>query len=131
TGAEPVRADLNTVSADDLEGVEAIVHCAAHVAEWGRWADFERATVTGTRSMLAAASAAGVSRFIHISTEAALFSGQHMRDVDETAPLAIDSPFFYSRSKAMAETLVREWTGGPDTIVIRPRMVWGEGDRTI
>jgi len=51
--------------------------------------------VQGTKRMLAAAQQAGVRRFIHIGTEAALVRGQHLRGVDETALLAFDSPYPY------------------------------------
>jgi nucleoside-diphosphate-sugar epimerase len=90
--------------------------------------------VEGTKRMLAAAKEAGVKRFVHIGTEAALFYGQNMRNVDETYPLALNSPFPYSRTKAHAEKAVREANDparGFETIVIRPRFVWGPDDETI
>ncbi|MCE9524070.1 MAG: NAD-dependent epimerase/dehydratase family protein [Alphaproteobacteria bacterium] len=133
-GATPVRSALGDVKPEHLAGVEAIVHCAAYVEEWGPWADYWRVNVDGTKQLLAVAKAAGVKRFIHIGTEAALFHGQHMRNIDETYPLSLNSPFPYSRTKAHAELAVREANdarGGFTTIVVRPRFVWGPGDQTI
>ena len=82
--------------------------------------------------MLEVSRAAGVKRFIHIGTEAALFKGQHLRGVDETYPLAPHSPYPYSATKAQAEALVRA-ANAPDceTIVLRPRFIWGPGDTTL
>lgn len=133
-GATPVRASLGAVETEDLEGFDAIVHCAAYVEEWGPWSDYWRINVDGTKELLIAARGAGVKRFVHIGTEAALFHGQDMLNIDEQYPLALNSPFPYSRTKAHAEKAVREANDDPHgftTIVIRPRMVWGEGDQTI
>lgn len=131
TGATPVRTELNAVTPEMLDGVDAIIHCAAFVEEWGPIKAFEKLNVEGTRQLLDVANQVGVRRFVHISTEAALFHGQHMRDIDETYPLSLNSPYPYSRTKAQAEKLVREFEGSVETIVIRPRMIWGEGDQTI
>jgi nucleoside-diphosphate-sugar epimerase len=82
--------------------------------------------------MLAVARSAGVKRFIHIGTEAALVRGQHLFDADETYELAPDSPFPYCATKAQAEQLVLA-ANNPDftTIVLRPRFIWGPGDTTL
>lgn len=131
-GAEPVRCALDTVAAAHVEGAEAVIHCAAFVEQWGPPDAWDRINVEGTRRMLAAAREAGAGRFIHIGTEAALVRGQHLRGVDETAPLAFDSPYPYCRTKALAEQAVREANGpGFATIVLRPRFIWGPGDQTI
>ncbi|MGD0191491.1 MAG: NAD-dependent epimerase/dehydratase family protein [Rhizomicrobium sp.] len=133
-GAAPVRCSLDDVTAAHIKGADAVVHCAAHVEDWGPWRDYWRYNVDATKRMLAAAKEAGAKRFVHIGTEAALFYGQDMRNVDETTPLALHSPFPYSRTKAYAEKAVREANDagrGFETIVVRPRFVWGPGDQTI
>ncbi|MBP6013670.1 MAG: NAD-dependent epimerase/dehydratase family protein [Alphaproteobacteria bacterium] len=133
-GATPVRSALGEVKPEHLMGIDAVIHCAAHVEEWGPWADYWRINVEGTKQLLAVAKQAGVKRFVHIGTEAALFHGQPMVNVNETYPLSLNSPYPYSRTKAHAEKAVREASdakGGFTTIVLRPRMIWGEGDQTI
>jgi hypothetical protein len=133
-GATPVRCTLDDVTAAQMQGADAGVHCAAYVEEWGPWSDYWRINVDGTKRMLAAAKEAGVKRFVHIGTEAALFYGQDMRNVDETTPLALNSPFPYSRTKAHAEKAVREANDPAkefETIDVRPRFVWGPDDETI
>jgi nucleoside-diphosphate-sugar epimerase len=133
-GATPMRAALGEVRTEQLKGFDAVVHCAAYVEEWGPWSEYWRVNVAGTKELLVAAKGADVKRFVHIGTEAALFYGQHMRDVDEHYPLALDSPFLYSRTKAHAEKAVREANDSATdftTIVVRPRFVWGPGDQTI
>ncbi|MDZ4869622.1 MAG: NAD-dependent epimerase/dehydratase family protein [Alphaproteobacteria bacterium] len=133
-GATPVRAALGEVKTEQLKGFDAVVHCAAYVEEWGPWEDYWRVNVDGTKELLIAAKGADVKRFVHIGTEAALFHGQHMRNVDEHYPLSLNSPYPYARTKAHAEKAVREANDsstGFTTIVVRPRFVWGPGDQTI
>lgn len=130
-GATPVRCALNDIKSADLNGMDYVIHCAAFVEQWGAYSDFYDTNVKGTQDLLAKADAAGVKRFVHIGTAASIFYGQHMRNVDETEPLAIGSPFPYSRTKALAEKAVVEFRGQMQTISIRPRMIWGEDDQTI
>jgi nucleoside-diphosphate-sugar epimerase len=114
------------------EGCEVAFHAAAHLGEWGRREDFERDNVAGTRNVLGAARDAGVRRVVHVGTEAALMAGQPLVGVDETAPLRPDSPALYSATKAQAEQAVRDANGEDlETVVVRPRLVWGVGDTTI
>jgi nucleoside-diphosphate-sugar epimerase len=131
-GATPVRGELGSVAPEKIAGSEAVIHCAAFVKQWGTREQFWNANVEGTRQLLQAARQAGARRFIHIGTEAALFHGQHMRDIDERYPYPAHTPFLYSETKAAAEKLVLA-ANAPDfaTLSIRPRFVWGPGDQTI
>ncbi len=131
-GGKPVRCDLEDVTAAHIGDAEAIIHSAAFVEQWGSRDAWRKFNVDGTARMLSAAKAAGAKRFIHIGTEAALFHGQHLRRVDETYPLAPNSPYPYSSTKAQAEQLVRDANApGFETIVLRPRFIWGPGDTTL
>jgi len=132
-GVETVRSSLGEVDPSLLQGCEVVVHCAAYVEPWGTLDQFWQANVEGTAQLLDAAKTAGVGRFIHIGTEAALFRGQHMRDIDETTPYPKSTPYYYSRTKAEAERRVFQANDAQanfTTISIRPRMVWGPGDQT-
>ncbi|HVY77447.1 MAG TPA: NAD-dependent epimerase/dehydratase family protein [Solirubrobacterales bacterium] len=133
-GAEPVRGELGDRAslAAGAAGCELAFHLAAHLGEWGDWADFERGNVEGTRNALAACAEAGVGRFVHCGTEAALMAGEPLVHVDETAPLRPDSRAPYPATKAKAEQAVRAASrAGFETVVLRPRFVWGAGDTTL
>ena len=133
-GAEAVRGDLDDVAAmrSGAEGAAVFHHAAAKVEDFGDPAAFERVTVQGTKNALAAARDTGVPRFVHVGTEAALMAGQPLVNVDETAPLRPDSPAPYPWSKAKAEQAVRDANGDRiETVVVRPRFVWGHGDSTL
>src|SRR6478752_4162652 len=73
----PARLDTAEVLGDiaDSElvrrtatGHEAVLHLAAKVDVVGPWSDFQRINVDGTRSVVSACRAAGVSRLVHVSS---------------------------------------------------------------
>lgn len=131
-GATPVRCDLENVAAAHVGDAEAVLHCAAFVEQWGPIDAWKKFNIDGTANTLTAARAVGAKRFIHISTESVLWKGQSLIDVDETYPLALNSPYPYSWTKARAEVLVREAaTQDFATIILRPRFIWGPGDTTL
>jgi nucleoside-diphosphate-sugar epimerase len=133
-GAEPARGGLEDVDAiaAGAEGCEVAFHLAAYAKQWGPREEFERGNVTGTENALEGCVRGGVGRFVHCGTEAALMDGRPLVNVDEGAPLRPDSKALYSATKARAEQAVR--AGGRDgfeTVVLRPRMVWGAGDTSL
>jgi len=130
-GAEPVDGELADVAAmrEGAAECELAFHAAAMVGHWGDRQEFQRANVDGTNNALRACAEAGVRRFVHVGTEAALMAGRPLVSVDETAPLRPDSPSFYSATKARAEQAVLAANrDGFETVVVRPRLVWGVGD---
>lgn len=133
-GAEPVPGELGDRAAlrAGAEGCELAFHAAATLGDSGSPAEFERGNVTGTENVLAACADAGVRRLVHVSTEAVLFAGRPLVQVDETAPLQPGSPALYSATKARAEQAVLAANGERlQTVVVRPRFVWGKGDTTL
>ena len=133
-GAEPAGGDLADPDAlrAGAQGCEVAFHAAATVLEWGPREEFVRANVDGTRNVLDACRQAGVRRLVHVGTEAATMAGQPLVGIDETAPLRPDSRADYCATKAMAEQAVRAANGEAlETVVVRPRLVWGAGDSTI
>ena len=133
-GAEPVRGEIGDREslAAAAQGADVAFHLAAQLGEWGPWEDFERDNVEGTRNVLAACADARVRRFVHCGTEAALMAGEPLVGVDETAPLRPDSRAPYPATKAKAEQAVRDASReGFETVVLRPRFVWGKGDTTL
>ena len=133
-GAEPVQGELADVAAmrSGADGCELAFHAAAALGDWGKREDFERGNVQGTKNALQACAEAGVRRFVHVGTEAALLAGEPLVEVDETAPLRPDSPVLYSSTKARAEqAVIQANREGFETVVVRPRFVWGVGDTTL
>jgi len=92
------------------DGADAIVHLAGLINAPSR-AAFEAVNVGGTANLIDAVRAAGVRRFVHISSLAA------------REPELSD----YGRSKAKAERLVA--ASALDWTIVRPPAVYGPGDR--
>jgi len=89
---------------------DAVIHVAG-VINAPDAAAFDQGNVAGTLSMLAAATAGGVHRFIHVSSLAA-----------REPKLSL-----YGASKARAEELVTR--SGLDWEIVRPPAVYGPGDK--
>jgi len=131
-GATAQRGDLSDPAAlaAAAEGAELAYHSAAFLDRGGSWADFAKSNVDGTANVIQACRTAGVRRLVHVSTEAVLMAGEPLVNVDETAPLRPDSRAPYPATKAAAERLVRD-AAGLETVIVRPRFVWGAGDTTL
>ncbi len=134
-GAEAVRGDLGDPASlrAGAAGCDTAFHAAATLGAWGDWDAYVRGNVIGTRNVLEGCRAAGVRRFVHVGTEAALLAGEPLVAADESAPLRPDSPAPYSATKARAEAdvVAANRDGSFETVVIRPRFVWGAGDTTL
>lgn len=133
-GAEPVDCDLKTVSASHLSECSIVIHTAAFIGPWGLREQYWQDNVEGTNTLLMASKEANIKRFIHMSSESAVFHAKAMDNIDETEPYALDSPFIYCKTKAISEKLVLEQNNsakGFETIALRPRLVWGPGDQSV
>ncbi|MFL6736167.1 MAG: NAD-dependent epimerase/dehydratase family protein [Sphingomonas sp.] len=93
-----------------VDDVDAVIHVAGVISAANATA-FDKGNVEGTLTMLAAATAGGVRRFIHVSSLAA-----------REPKLSL-----YGASKQRAEELVHR--SGLDWAIVRPPAVYGPGDR--
>jgi nucleoside-diphosphate-sugar epimerase len=136
-----VYADVTNFSelVSVTKGVDAVVHAAGKVTDWGRWNDFHEINVNGTRNVLMACLANGVKRVI--VTGSVSCYGEENSDIpkDEQSMFKPHYPYFmgkiwpsgmnyYRESKAMAiieaEKLAAKY--GANLIVIHPVWVYGE-----
>jgi len=131
SGVDVVHAALgdNRAVARALGGVSVVVHCAARVARSGTRAEFFRDNVAGTAHLLDAARAAGVERFIHISSigiYGRTGKGSVIRENGgyDARPELRGA---YTWSKLEADRLVHEAgrSNGLRTIVLRPGILVG------
>jgi 2-alkyl-3-oxoalkanoate reductase len=134
TAALTDAEELRPILEDQVDGpADAVVHAAATVGP-----DLDsarRVNRDGTRAVVEAARAAGVRRFVHLSTTS-VYDLDALGDVevDEDAPLVTPAswpdgdPVPYALTKAEAETeIVRAIGAGMSAQVLRPPAVLGAG----
>ena len=115
-----------------LHDAGAVVHCAALSSPWGMVEDFERANVTATQNLLAAALQNRVRRLVFISTPSIYFDYTDRWQVSESHPLPATMVNAYAATKLKAERMVLAANGnGLETIALRPRAIIGAEDTVI
>ncbi|MFX0577408.1 NAD-dependent epimerase/dehydratase family protein [Nocardia nepalensis] len=114
-------------------GVDVVVHSAARVDERGTREQFWDENVWATERLLDSARRGGASRFVFISSPSALmdYDGGDQLDIDESVPYPRRYLNLYSETKAAAERVVLAADApGFTTCALRPRAIWGAGDRS-
>ncbi len=93
-----------------LAGVDAVLHLVALPRDWDKGQSLRLVNTEGTRNVVAAATAAGVRRFVHLG-----------------ALGVVDDPdLHYASSKARAIAIVK--ASGLDWTVLSPSVMYGERD---
>ena len=130
---ELVEGDLDNSPqlAEQLAGCEVVFHVAAHYSLWVKdSAAIYRANVNGTENILAAAKKAGVQRFIHTSSVAAIGvppTGTSATEQTTTTVEALVSD--YKKSKFLAEqAAVKAACNGLDVVIVNPSTPIGAHD---
>ncbi|MFC9895711.1 NAD-dependent epimerase/dehydratase family protein [Nocardia sp. NPDC127579] len=114
-------------------GMDVVFHSAARVDERGTRAQFWAENVTATERLLESARANGASGFVFISSPSAMmdYDGGDQLDIDESVPYPGRYLNLYSETKAAAERAVLAANApGFTTCALRPRAIWGAGDRS-
>ena len=114
-----------------VTGQDAVVHLAAKVDIQGRYRDFARVNITGTRNVVSACRHGGVARLVHVSTPAVAHHGTALVGAPAGPADPRSARGHYARSKAAAEWVALAADAAPDgpaTVVVRPHLVWGPGD---
>jgi nucleoside-diphosphate-sugar epimerase len=114
-----------------LQGVDAVVHLAAHVHQRAAAdpADFHRVNAAGTERLADAARREGVKRLIFLSSIKVNGEGRSGTPFREQDPPRPEGP--YAESKWAAEQSLAQiaTSDGPETIILRPPLVYGPGAR--
>lgn len=108
---ELVEGDMTNVAAfaAHLRGAEIVYHTAAFFRDsltgGDHWAELERVNVAGTRALIAAAYAAGIRRFLHVSSIGTLAisvpDGSAVNETMRLRPEATKNDYY--RSKILAD----------------------------
>ncbi len=130
-GVEQIQGDL--ANQPDVnracKGMETVFHVAAKAGIWGRFDDFYKTNVVGTRHILSACMDHSVAQLIYTSSPSVVFDDTDMENADETVPYPDKYLAPYPETKAMAEKLVVQAADmGLKTISLRPHLIWGPED---
>lgn len=110
-----------------LDGVHTVIHSAGLVhnpnAPYG---EFELLNVRATEQLARIAAKSQVKTFVFLSTSAVYGSGP-FENITEDGPIKAETP--YAMSKLRCEQFLQTLTGIERIIVVRPALVFGEGDR--
>jgi 2-alkyl-3-oxoalkanoate reductase len=130
--AEQVLADVRDAAsvARAASGCDAIVHGAAKVGVIGTWGEYRSINVDGTANALAAARAAGVERFVQVSSPSVAHGGSAIVGARAEPAVTGRKRAWYAESKALAERLALDAVDDDrlGLVVVRPHLVWGPGD---
>lgn len=114
------------------EHVDYVFHCGALSSHTGTKEQYEVANVRGTQAIVDGCLQHGVKRLIHVSTPSLYFRFNTKLNVREDEPTLRKFANEYARTKQQAEQIVdAAYVRGLDTITIRPRAIFGEGDNAL
>jgi len=127
-----VVSDLESLNqqCSKIKHVDALIHCAALSASWGKKSDFFYHNVSGTKSMLELCRNLEIPRMIHISSPsllARLSDQENLKESDLPPEIFLND---YAESKWAAEQRVKEATGF-ERVILRPQAIIGAGDTTL
>ncbi|HEY0514531.1 MAG TPA: NAD-dependent epimerase/dehydratase family protein [Thermoanaerobaculia bacterium] len=127
----PGRLEDGEALAAALAGTKTVIHLATGNGD--SWEKIERSMIQGSLGVAEAALAAGVERFVYVSSIAALYAGADsgapvIEDSIQTDPLP-EGRELYSRGKMEAERrlLALHREKGLPLVIVRPGVVLGEG----
>jgi nucleoside-diphosphate-sugar epimerase len=128
-GASTISGDISdpATMAGFCDGLDTVLHTAALVAESGDLEVFRRVNVEGTRVVAEAARAAGVRRFVHLSS-VMVYGFDYPDGVSEDGPLdGADNPYCITKIESEAVVADLHDPGTFDVFTIRPGDVYGPG----
>lgn len=112
-----------------VQGMDTVIHIAAKVSVSGPLEEYEHVNVEGTRTLLAAAQKAGVSRWIHISSPSVAHSGASIIGAAAEPADPNTARGNYAATKAAGELLaLAADSANFRVLVLRPHLMWGPGD---
>jgi len=111
-----------------VHGADAVLHLAAMMDVWRPIEDYRAVNVAGTENIGRAALAAGVRRFVHMSSSS-VYGVALGRPADESFPLA-PFPDPYPITKAAGDRVVQRMIAEDHlpAVIIRPDQIFGPGD---
>lgn len=127
-GVDIVKGDVRDAASVEraMQGCEHVIHAAAHFRLWGPPQPFVETNIEGTRHVLEAALAAGVKKFIHISTIIVVGPQPPRVIITEETPCRPYPSDNYAKTKYKGECLARSFLEkGLAVVILRLGALYG------
>lgn len=136
---EALGADYRPVDLRDAKammratkGVDLVVHSGAIASPWATEQEFVEVNVEGTRHVVDACRAHKVERLVYVSSSSVMTRFRDQYDLKESDSRPEEFVSTYSRTKWEGEQIVNQaHRMGLETVILRPKAVYGPGDTTI
>lgn len=131
-GAQALPVDLREYPAvqQACADVDAVCHCGALSAPWGKRSEFFATNVGGTQAIVDGCRQHGVARLVYISSPSVIFDGRDHTNLSETAAYPPRFTSTYALTKKLGEDAVRACPQLP-AVILRPKAIFGPGDQAL
>ena len=130
-GVEFIKGDISFL--EDVEravdGVDAVFHAAGRAKMDMDSQAYYNTNVEGTKNVVRSCEKYGVKKLVYTSSPAVVFNGENFSGGDESLPLQPNYHWYYSSTKAIAESYVLSHNSPTlKTVALRPHLMLGNGD---
>lgn len=129
-----IQADLSDQAeiVHACQGQDYVFHCGALSSPWGKYQDFYETNVIGTKNIITGCRQHNIKRLIHVSSPSIYSTYGDRVDIKEDDRLPDTFINDYAQTKYLAEQEIdKAHKNGLPVITIRPRAIFGPGDRAI
>lgn len=130
-GARQYQGDLTDPDSlsQAMSDCDVVFHVAAKVGVWGKYQDFYKINVEGTKNIIEQCRKNNVPNLVYTCSPSVVFTGHDDEGINESAPYPYRYLSHYPKTKAIAEKLVLK-ANSPSlsTVSLRPHLIWGPGD---
>ena len=115
-----------------VDGIDCVVHAAAHVGDWGPAEKYRERNVYALEHLITAARQVPIKRWIQISS-LGIYPARDHHGTDESTPADLTGLDGYTRTKAEAEVVLNRHIQEHQfpAVILRPGFIYGPGDRHV
>jgi len=108
---------------------DVVIHAAARASPWGTRAEFFLQNVQATQNVVRFCERRGCPKLIYLSSSSVFYRHEHQFNLTEASPIGPTFVNEYAATKYDGELAIGHYSG--DTVVLRPRAVFGPGDTVL
>ena len=133
---EKYNVEIIKCSLDEIKNIELkvdyVIHAAALSTVWGKWEDFYNSNVVGTENVIDFCKNNNVEKLVYVSSPSVYSTKRDRLNIKEEDFDKNNKLNYYIKSKILAENIINNVnTNQLETVIIRPRGLFGIGDTSI